>query len=111
MHCAAQIVSGLAGWHDEPRASNAKWYIEWKGTEWRDLVLADLVRQTLEGLILACFDDAEGIVDCVDTRTDGKRILEVKDTLKVRHCVFRTGSSLFSSSGRYGNFGSFGKCV
>ena len=101
--CAPQIVSGLAGWHDEPRASNAKWYKEWKGTEWRDLVLADLVRQTLEGLILACFDDAEGIVDCVDTRSDGKRILEVKDTLKVRQCVFRTGSSLFSSSGRYGN--------
>ena len=82
--CALQFVSGLAGWHDEPRASNAKWYKEWKGTEWRDSVLADLVRPTLEGLILACFDDAEGIVDCVDTHTDGRRILEVKDTLTVR---------------------------
>ena len=49
-----------------------------------DLVLADLVWPTLEGLILACFDDAEGIVDCVDARTDGRRILEVKDTFKVR---------------------------
>ena len=84
MLCALQLVSGLAGWHDEPRASNAKWYKEWKGTAWRDLVLADLVRPTLEGLILACFDDAEVIVDCVDTRTDGRRILEVKDTLQVR---------------------------
>ena len=55
-----------------------------KGTEWRDVVLADLVRPTLEGLILACFDDAEGIVDCVDTRTDGRRMLEVKATLTVR---------------------------
>ena len=33
--CALQLVSGLAGWHDESRASNAKWYTEWKGTEWR----------------------------------------------------------------------------
>ena len=48
------------------------------------MVLADLVRPTLEGLILACCDDAEGIVACVDTRTDGRRILKVKDTLTVR---------------------------
>ena len=30
-------------------------------------------------MILACFDDAEGFVDCVDTRTNGRRILEVED--------------------------------
>ena len=78
-----QLVCGLAGWHDEPRASNAKWYKEWDGTEWKDLVLADLVRLTLEGLILACCDDAKGSVDCVDARTDGRKILEVEDTLTV----------------------------
>ena len=82
--CALQLVSGLAGWHDEPRVPNAKWCKEWKGTEWRDLVLADLVRPTLEGLILACCHDAEGIMDCVHTGTDGGRIFKVKDSLTVR---------------------------
>ena len=57
-----QLVSGLAGGHHEPTASNSKKYKEWDGMEWRGLVLADLVRPMLEGLILACFDDAEGIV-------------------------------------------------
>ena len=36
-----------------PRPPNAKWCKEWKSTEWSDVVLADLVRPTLEGLILA----------------------------------------------------------
>ena len=52
--CALQLVSGLAGWYDEPRPSNAKWCKEWKGTEWSDVDLTDLVRPTLEGLILTC---------------------------------------------------------
>ena len=48
------------------------------------MVLADLVRSTLEGFILACCDGAEGLMDCVDTRTDGRRIFKVKDSLTVR---------------------------
>ena len=39
--CALQLVSGLAGWYDEPRPSNAKWCKEWKGTEWSDVDLTD----------------------------------------------------------------------
>ena len=50
--CALQLVRGLAGWYDEPRPSSAKWCKEWKGTEWSDVDLTDLVRPTLEGLML-----------------------------------------------------------
>ena len=82
--CTLQLVSGLAGWHDEPRPSNAKWCQEWKGTEWRDLVLADLVRPTLKGLILTCCEVADGTLFCVDTRADGRKMCENKDTLLVR---------------------------
>ena len=82
--CALHIVSGLAGWYDEPRASNEKWCKEWKGTEWSDMVLADLVRPTLEGSILACCVAADGTFFCVDTRGDGKKMFENKDILLVR---------------------------
>ena len=78
--CTLQLVSGLAGWHDEPRPSNAKWCKEWKGTEWRDLVLADLVRPTLKGLILTCCDAADGTLFCVVTRADGRKMCENKDS-------------------------------
>ena len=47
--CILQLVSGLAGCYDESRPSNAKWCKEWKGTEWSDVVLTDLVRPTFEG--------------------------------------------------------------
>ena len=55
--CTLQLVSGHAGWHDEPdhrMRNGAK-----SGTEWRDLVLADRVRPTLKGLILTCCEAAD----------------------------------------------------
>ena len=58
--CTLQLVSGLAGWYDEPRPSNAKRCKEWKGTEWSDVVLTDVVRPTLEKLFLTCCDAADG---------------------------------------------------
>ena len=84
MLCALQLVSGLAGWYDEPRPSNAKWCKEWKGTEWSDVDLTDLVRPTLEGLILTCCDAADRTLFCVVTRADGRKICENKDFLLVR---------------------------
>ena len=48
------------------------------------MVLADLVRSTLEGLILTCCDAADGTLFCVDTRADGRKMCENKDTLLVR---------------------------
>ena len=78
MLCALRLVSGLAGWYDEPRASNAKWCKEWKGT------VSCLVRPTLEGLILTCCEAADGTLFCVDTRADGRMLCENKDTLLVR---------------------------
>ena len=82
--CALQLFSGLAGWFDEPRPSNAKWFKEWKGTEWSDVGLTDLVRPTLEGLILTCWDAADGTLFCVDTRADGRKMCANKNTLLVR---------------------------
>ena len=81
---ALQLVSGLAGWYDEPRPSNAKWFREWKGTEWSDVDLTDLVRPTLEGLTLTCCDAADGTLFCVVTRADGRKMCENKDILLVR---------------------------
>ena len=46
--------------------------------------LRDLVRPTLEGLILTCCDAADGTLFCVDTRADGRNMYENKDTLLVR---------------------------
>ena len=82
--CALQLVSELAGWYDESRPSNAKWCKEWKSTEWSDVVLPDLVRPTLESLILACCDAADGTLFCVDTRADGRKMCENKDILLLR---------------------------
>ena len=76
--CALQLVSGLAGGYDEPRPSNAKWCKEWKCTEWSDVDLTDLVRPTLEGLTLTCYDAADGILFCVVTRADGRKMCENK---------------------------------
>ena len=81
-NCALQLVSGLAGWYEEPRPSNAKWCKEWKGTEWSDVDLTDPVRPTLEGLILTCCD-ADGTLFCVVTRADGRKMCENKDILLV----------------------------
>ena len=46
--------------------------------------LTDLMRPTLEGLILTCRDAADGSLFCVDTRADGRKMCENKDTLLVR---------------------------
>ena len=81
--CALQLVSVFASWYDEPRSSNAKWCRECKSTEWSDVVLPDLVRPTLEGLILACCDAADGTLFCVDTRADDRNMCENEDTLLV----------------------------
>ena len=54
------------------------------GTEWSDVDLTDLVRPTLEGLILTCRDAADGTLFCVVTRVDGRKMCENKDILLVR---------------------------
>ena len=46
--------------------------------------LTDLVRPTLEGVILTCRDAVDGSLFCVDTRADGRKMCENKDTLLVR---------------------------
>ena len=46
--------------------------------------LTDLVRPTLEGLILTCCDAADGTLFCVVTRADGRKMCENKDILLVR---------------------------
>ena len=45
--------------------------------------LTDLVRPTLEGLILTCCDDADGTLFYVVTRADGRKMCEHKDSLLV----------------------------
>ena len=48
------------------------------------MVLKDLVRSTLEGLILTCCDAADGTLFCFDTRADGRKMCGNKNTLLVR---------------------------
>ena len=42
------------------------------------------------GLILACCDAADGTLFCVDTRADGRKMCEDKDTLQGAHERKRT---------------------
>ena len=46
--------------------------------------LRDLVRPTLEGLILTCRDAEDGTLFCVVTRADGRKMCENMDILLVR---------------------------
>ena len=73
------------------------------------MVVTDLVRPTMEGLILTCCDAADRTLFCVDTRADDRKMCENKDTLLVRmreseqhiaqHCSSNViGETLESSS-------------